>query len=480
MLAILPTTLLALAVSPQDFPSAAGQQVDVVCWFASVRHGELLARQALDAGERAWRAGRELFGAQGPGERIVVNVYEERRGENGFADVVRSIDPQVPLSGAAWHHHASRGVFVRLQPAVGDPLQAELEFPVLTLRKLAAEVALLAREDAAGGAQARPTRLAAAVARWIGDRTVVDLGRAPAGGACPSVSTRLRRARELRAQGRAPELGAWLASDATEAEPAVDEETLLDLGSLWLAFLEGELGAQRLGELLRPALSAAAPARADLAERLAGALGLADRSELEARFWSWIDAQPAPWDEEQPSLSKHRDGGWVLAAAEAPYALVWLDPPAWKDYVVRAEVRLFRDPKGIGHVAFALGRQASGNYVALSYSTRENVGWEYSKEQDHFEALTPKALGTGLLPERWYRISLRVHDGRVTGFVRDLEEPEEPANMMRPLAVEGRDMSGAWGILSKKNSGAQLRNVTVEEYRPKDGGDEPGADKAPD
>ena len=479
MRALLHSSLLALAAWPQDLPTAAGEHVDVVCWFASVRHGSLLAGQALDAGERAWRAGRDFFGAEGPGERIVVNVYEERRGESGFADAVKSIDPGVPVAGAAWHHHPSRGVFVRLQPAASDPLQAELEFPVLSLRKLATEVALLARGDAAGGEDPHPTWLARAAARAIADRIVVDMGRAPAGGECPEISTRLRRARALRAAGSAPELGAWLEGEASEPDPAVEPEALEDLGTLLFAFLGGELGPERVAELLRPALAGAEPAGAALAERLAGALSLAGAAELEERFWRWIDAQPAPWDEEFPSLSRHKGGGWVLAAAESPYALAWLDPPPWKDYVVRAEVRLFRDPKGIGHVAFALGRAESGDYVSLSFSTRENVAWEYSREQNHFEALTPKALGTGLLPERWYRISLRVHDGRITGFVRDLEEPEEAANMMRPLAVEGRDMSGPWGVLSKKNSGAQLKNLVVEEYRPKDGEDPERAGKAP-
>lgn len=479
--------LLAATALGQRYPVATGPNVDVVCWFPNEAHGDDLAASALAVAEEARAATLQALGlsdrgAEEDAPRLVVNVYENRRGRDGFAEAVDGLEPGVSEGLVAWHHPASRGVFVKLQPVANDFLLEELGFPPLSLHHVARHTALL--EMTLSGADpmhpAGPRWLREGLATWIADRVLVARGRFVEGAADPTVSTRVRVARRLLREGRRPGLGEWLAEESSELDAyGLDEDEVHALDATLVRFVAERVDGDTLASFAGPACRGELPV-AVAPDALFAALGLGGADEVEHEWATWLDGLPAPWDDEYPCLSKWGDeGGWIQAATNPRFALTWNEPPPWKEYVIRAEVEMFRRlGDGTCQLNFALGRLPSGEYISLGFNSRGGV-IVFNFDPDHpdhseegaFVVMTPIPLGTGLAPRKRYRITLHVTEGLITPFVRDLDDEERPPQRLRPMSIEGRDMSGAWGIGSQRGGATIWYSVGVEPYV--EGGSEP-------
>ena len=150
----------------------------------------------------------------------------------------------------------------------------------------------------------------------------------------------------------------------------------------------------------------------------------------------------------------------------------WNGAPPAEDYVITAEIEMYRSNKGgMSQLNFALGRLPGGEYVSFAFNSKNGLlVWDYSpdrpEEEGQFEVVTPIALGTGPIPRRNYRVRLVVVKGEVRTFVKDLDDPEAAANPMRTFSVEGRPMGGPWGIGTIRGGATIWKKLTIEPYDP--------------
>lgn len=458
---------LAEAHTESDYPVAEGPTSDVICWFISERHGKALADAALEAAEYARAAAWAVTGA-GPDSagRLVVHVYEKRKGSEGFAEAVDSVETGASEGVASWHHSESLGVYVKLQPVVTDYLQAELGFPRTSLHHIARETALL-EFSLAGAAHSNtlPRWLHEGLAVHIADRALVDAGRMLTGGMDPLTSTRVHEVRRIRSAGRLPMVESWCAGEVGDLE----SHQIAAVDAVLLRFLCDRLGEEPLGSMAGAVLRGEFPS-SQILPWLADTHGLTD---IEEELHPWLDGLVAPWDEPLPSLAPWgTEGGWIQASSSIDFALAWNGAPPAEDYVITAEIEMYRSNKGgMSQLNFALGRLPGGEYVSFAFNSKNGLlVWDYSpdrpEEEGQFEVVTPIALGTGPIPRRNYRIRLVVVKGEVRTFVKDLDDPEAAANPMRTFSVEGRPMGGPWGIGTIRGGATIWKKLTIEPYDP--------------
>ena len=485
----LPTVLLAAApaaAQSYDYPAVAGESVDVVCWFMRLAHGERMATDLMKLGDTLAGEASGTYGLDAPPQRVVMNAYEARVGKAhpGLVDSADALEPGLAEGTACVHHWETRGVHVKVQPVAGDPLTTEVGFPTMSLRKAGVELAHLLRRDATGGADLAPRWFARGSALWLADRALVSMGRAEADEACPAVSTRVQLVLGLRDTGRLPTIEEVLAGRPGDPEAGdLTEEEAVALESSLVRYLVDRLGREgflRLGPRLTRAASAA-EAEAHLRAALEGAEPAGDGPGIDAGFLGWLDARPAHWIEEVPGFYLHPEGR-ISVPFGRESGLTWAGLPPAKEYVVRAEVRILRNRNGIGQANVCLGRLPNGDYLVIALSTTEGVkAWTYDAASAGFNEMTRVEMGKGLRHQRWYRITVRVsasqpgaEPDRVTVFVRDLGDPDAKSVRMRPLPVDGRDMSGAWGVGCLANSATVWRDLTIEPYERADDGSDGG------
>ena len=274
---------LAEAHTESDYPVAEGPTSDVICWFISERHGKALADAALEAAEYARAAAWAVTGA-GPDSagRLVVHVYEKRKGSEGFAEAVDSVETGASEGVASWHHSESLGVYVKLQPVVTDYLQAELGFPRTSLHHIARETALL-EFSLAGAAHSNtlPRWLHEGLAVHIADRALVDAGRMLTGGMDPLTSTRVHEVRRIRSAGRLPMVESWCAGEVGDLE----SHQIAAVDAVLLRFLCDRLGEEPLGSMAGAVLRGEFPS-SQILPWLADTHGLTD---IEEELHPWLD-----------------------------------------------------------------------------------------------------------------------------------------------------------------------------------------------
>lgn len=432
------TLTLTLALPASEVARTEGAHTAVLVHHSDEYWSRVLGEQVLPYLEEAWTQARALGDIE-PGEddlRAEIHIYRRpadftRPGARALVAVEGVDDLRFDLEGRVAH--------LTLEPRCSAELLKGIGLPPTTRRAAARAAAILALRCSYAEDHTPPAWWVAGASAWIAQRVLEGGGESGPALAEPWVAGRLIRAAAALAPIEDVDLLALVGGDALDP-PSRDA-----LGEALFHYLWSRPQGDAPEALAAPAPYAPEAWLAALTPSASGERGPTTGSGLQA----WLADYAPPWREERGFMSRSGDS-WLQVAAPKSDALCWAPPVGCGEYSIRGRFTLL---PGRRHANIAVGR-LDGGYIVLNITSDDGAYcFSYDATSDKWEnqryAPSPAVpLGAEVT------FGVLVIDERVELHVNGLR--------LFAVSVQGRDMSGSWGLGAPGGAAVRWHDVVVE------------------
>ena len=407
---------------------ASGRHFRVHCHFKN----DAVAAEVLETAEAAWKTATKLFGASG-------QPVDEPMSVHLYPDVEAYREAEGRLAGGEFRnepgfaHPDSHAIHVLVQPPLSKRLLKTVGLPAMTRRRVAREVAHLARFTAIPNFGSHPGWLGDGAAIYVAARVMRSNKWSPSSASDPFMATHMSCAKKMLEDQRLPPMSS-IFQDSLQSLKSFERDALR--WSLF-RFLRKRENAPKLDQVIAEA------GRIEpgigypqglyvFAEQTFGRDGF---ERLNTDFREFVRGLKPKWEVKYHSLEVRRKQ-WIQIAFPDNNALAWRSEPTGSEkFTIQGELKILQAKVEQMNVIF--GRDENG-FVSAVFTGKGGVGvMLYNRRNKNWKTLA-SGKSALLKPGKKTRFQVTVKNDRVEVYVGK--------RLVTKVELTGHDFSGPWAV----------------------------------
>jgi len=426
-----------------------GAHYEIVCHFTGP-HAARLSEEALEIAEAVWGHSEELYGKmKTPKMPLQLHLYPDAA---GYEAAEQKLTGGKFKRNLAFAHFGSNTAHVAMHPACSEEAHGVFGLTPQTKRLVSHETAHLARYHSLPNHRIHPAWFADGVASWLDHEVLRGLGMRASLNEEPYESSAIGQVQRLAAAGQLPSVRKIL-----HDEIDVEFNARYALRDVFFRFLREKKQRRTLDKIMKKifAIGESPNAPAELRETTDNIIGKRNYEKLDKAFAKYIDSLDPEWQEVVRCLGSFADG-WVQAAFPNVNAICWrTEAVTESNYTVHGNLTLLPAPPTVSYAPqlnVLLGNNQDG-YVSVAMHVDGVTVFDFVSEGNRWNSISTAEFA-GLQIGQEVEFEIAVSGDQVVVTLDQIR--------VAIADLDGRDMTGPWGLGAQAGRAGLWRDVGVD------------------